>query len=283
MCLTGTFMLVEAGVGWWSQSLALLADAGHMLSDSVALAVALLAQAIARRQRTHANTYGFRRAEVLSAFGNGIALGLTALWILAEAYERFLHPLSPKSGAMLGTAAVGLAVNIASAFILGHGEHGRNLNTRAALMHVVSDAVGSVGALAAGALVGWFGWILADAVVAALVALLILWSGWRLLRETTQVLMEGSPSTVSVGDVEQTIRSVPGVADVHDLHVWSISDAFEVVTAHVVLARGFHGTDVCAAVCQALRRTHGLDHATIQPEPARAPSLVPLGRPSGRT
>ncbi|WP_437875859.1 cation diffusion facilitator family transporter [Sorangium sp. So ce513] len=277
--LTTSFLLVEAAVGWWSKSLALLADAGHMLADAAALGLAIIAQRIAAQARTRARTYGFRRAEVLAAFANGIALGLTAIWIFIEAAHRWREPQAVHAEALTATAAVGLVVNVVSALLLSTGEHGHNINTRAALAHVLSDALGSVGAIVAGVLILAFGWTRADSVISAAIGALVLWGGWRLVRDTSRVLMEGSPIEIDLADVEGTIRSVPGVVDLHDLHVWSISDGFNVLTVHVVLAKGHHGTDVAAAVARRLREQHALDHCTIQPEPLHEERLVTLRRP----
>jgi cobalt-zinc-cadmium efflux system protein len=276
--VTALFMFVEAGMGWWSKSLALLADAGHMLADAAALGLAIVAQRIAVQSRTRARTYGFRRAEVLAAFANGIALGLTSIWIFIEAAQRWQAPPTIDAKAMMATAIIGLFVNIGSAMMLGAGEHGHNVNTRAALAHVLSDALGSVGAIVAGALVLGFGWMRADPLISAVIGVLVLWGGWRLVRDTSRVLMEGSPMEVDIEHIEETIRAVPGVCDFHDLHVWSISDGFDVLTVHVVLSRGFHGTDVVSAVSRSLKEKHGLDHCTIQPEPSREEQLITLGR-----
>ena len=271
-------MVVEAAVGWWSRSLALVADAGHMLADAAALLLAILAQRIALQSRTRAQTYGFRRAEVLAAFANGIALALTAIWIFKEAIERFREPPAINAIAMTATAVVGLLVNLGSAAMLGAGEQGHNANTRAALAHVLSDALGSVGAIAAGVIILTSGWTRADPVISAVIGVLVLWGGWRLVRDTSRVLMEGSPVEIDIAHVEETLRAVPGVVDFHDLHVWSISDGFDVLTVHIVIDKGFHGTDVVAAVSRRLRERHGLDHVTIQPEPSHDDRLLTIGR-----
>ncbi len=180
--------------------------------------------------------------------------------------------------AMTATAAVGLLVNVGSAWMLWAGDHGHNVNTRGALAHVLTDALGSVGAILAGVLMLAFGWYRADPLISAIIGVLVLWGGWRLVRDTSRVLMEGSPVEVDIENLEATIRGVPGVGDLHDLHVWSISTGFNVLTVHVVLKRGFHGTDVVAAVGRAVREKHGIDHCTIQPEPAREEQLITLGR-----
>ncbi len=280
LVMTAAFMFVEAGVGWWSNSLALVADAGHMLADAAALGLAIFAQRIATQSRTRTRTYGYRRAEVLAAFANGIALGLTAIWIFIEAVQRWHNPPQIMGAALTITAVIGLVVNIVAAVLLGLGAHGHNVNTRGAFAHVLTDALGSVGAILAGALVLLFGWNRADPVISAAIGVLVLWSGWRLVLETSRVLMEGSPIEIDLAHIEETLRSVPGVADFHDLHVWSISDGFDVLTVHVVLDQGYHGTDVVAAVTRRLRERHKLDHCTIQPEPRQGEQLVTLRRSS---
>jgi cobalt-zinc-cadmium efflux system protein len=281
--ITAGFMVVEAVVGFLSGSLALLADAGHMLADAAALALAMIAQRIASQQRTRARTYGYRRAEVIAAFANGVALALTAVWIFGEAIQRFQAPRAIDGKAMTATAVAGLVVNLIAAGVLSFGAKGHNLNTRAALAHVLSDALGSVGAIVGGVLVLSYGWTRADPIISAVIALLICWGGVRLVRDTSHVLMEGSPIEVDIAHVEETLLRVPGVVGFHDLHVWSISEGFDVLTVHVVVARGFHGIDVVQAVARELRETHGLEHCTIQPEPFSEPQLVSLRRkPSDR-
>jgi cobalt-zinc-cadmium efflux system protein len=276
--LTAGFMLVEAIMGFWSGSLALLADAGHMLADAAALGIAMIAQRIAAQERTRTRTYGFRRAEVLAAFANGVALALTAVWIFGEAVQRFREPQSVEAGMMTATAAAGLVVNLVAAALLSAGSHGHNVNTRAALAHVLSDALGSVGAILGGVLILTLGWTRADPAISAVIAVLILWGGFRLVRDTSHVLMEGSPIEIDIAHVEETILRVPGVVGFHDLHVWSISEGFDVLTVHVVIAPGHHGIDVVQAVSRRLREVHGLEHTTIQPEPAQRDGLVPLRR-----
>jgi cobalt-zinc-cadmium efflux system protein len=271
-------MLVEAVVGWWSQSLALVADAGHMLADAAALALAIIAQRIATQSRTRSRTYGSRRAEVLAAFANGIALALTAIWVFVEAAERWSSPPPVNAVAVTATAIAGLLVNLGSAAMLSMGSGGQNVNTRAALAHVISDAVGSVGAIIAGVLILTFGWTRADPAISALIAVLVLWGGWRLVRDTSRVLMEGSPTEIDVAHVEETLLHVPGVVAFHDLHIWSISEGFDVLTVHVVIGKGHHGTEVVSAVSRALREKHKLNHCTIQPEPAQEEQLITLRR-----
>jgi cobalt-zinc-cadmium efflux system protein len=238
----------------------------------------MIAQRIAGQTRTRERTYGFRRAEVLAAFANGIALALTSIWIFIEAASRWQAPPEIRAGAVAITAFAGLLVNLGSAAMLSLGRGGHNVNTRAALAHVLSDALGSVGALASAGLILGFGWTRADPMISAIIGALILWGGWRLVRNTSRVLMEGSPVEIDIEHVEETIRAVPGVVDLHDLHVWSISEGFDVLTVHVVIARGHHGTQVAEAVSRRLHEAHGLDHCTIQPEAMQQEQLVTLRR-----
>jgi len=265
-------MVVELGVGLWSGSLALLADAGHMLADAGALVLALVAQHFADLPRTNKSTFGLRRAEVLAAFVNGITLAFVSLLIVKEAIERWMSPVEILGRPMLATAVAGLLVNLLVAFLLMRGQS--NLNVRAALAHVLTDALGSVGAICAALAVLLWGLTRADPVLSALIAVLVAFSGWRVLRETTAILLEGAPPHLDVTAIQSTIAACPGVASVHDLHVWRISDRFDALTAHVTLARGNHGTVVCREVAECLKSQYGLDHVTIQPEAPPPDDLV---------
>ncbi len=278
LLLTVGFMIVEAVAGWVVHSLALLSDAGHMLADSGALALAVMAQRVATRPRTIARTYGYRRAETLAALANGIALGVAAVWVVAEAISRWRAPTSIDALPMLAVAAAGLVVNLSAGWILSRG-HGHNTNTRAALAHVMADALGSVSAIVAALVVLAFGWNRADAVASIVISVLILWGAFRLVTETLRVLMESTPPGVSLEELEKTIRSAPGVADIHDLHAWTISDGFDAVTVHVVLDGSAHGTDVARDVGERIRVAHSVTHVTVQPE---APPLSPVLHPVQR-
>jgi len=272
LVLTAVFMIAEVVAGWLSGSLALLSDAGHMLTDAGALAVALIAQAIAARARSGQRTFGYRRAEILAALGNGVVLGASSVWIVVEAVRRFGAPPEVHGLPMLGVATLGLLVNLTSAAVLRGGAQ-TNANVRAAAAHVAADAAGSVGAIIAGLLVWQFGWDRADPVMSIVISVLILWSAWKLVREAVGVLMEGAPRGVDFERIEKTIMETPGVAAAHDLHVWSISEDFPVVTVHVVLDGQEHGTEVAARVARRIRETHGIEHITVQPEAPAAPLL----------
>ncbi|MEP7053413.1 MAG: cation diffusion facilitator family transporter [Pseudomonadota bacterium] len=272
LAITTTFMGVEIAVGLWSGSLALLADAGHMFADAGSLVLAIVAQHFAGKARTERTTYGFRRAEVLAAFVNGIGLAFVGLLVVKEAVERWLHPINIQGRPMLATAVGGLVVNLLVAAMLMRGQS--NLNIRAALAHVLTDALGSVAAILASLSVLLWGLMRADPILSGLIAILVVYSGWRVLRETTGILLEGAPPHLDVSAIERTIQSCEGVASVHDLHVWRISDSFDTLTAHVTLKRGRHGTDVCRAISDCMKTVYGLDHVTIQPEPPPPDDLV---------
>jgi cobalt-zinc-cadmium efflux system protein len=269
LVLTLATMVVSVAGGVASHSLALLSDAGHMLADAGALALALVAQRVAARPRSWHRTYGSRRAETLAAFVNAIVLCVTALWVVLEAADRWRDPPEIEGRFMLAVAVGGLIANLVAARVLSAG-HGHNANVRAALAHVLADAAGSAAAILAAVCVVFLGWRRADTVVSVGLAALILWSAWKLIARTADVLMEGAPVGLTVADLERTIRETPGVAELHDLHAWTISDGFDVVTVHVVLDGSHHGTEVALAVSERIKARHSIAHVTVQPEP---PSL----------
>lgn len=278
--MTAGFLFVEATVGYLSGSLALLADAGHMLADAAALGLALLAQRFATRPRTSQSTYGLRRAEVLAAFVNGMTLTAVAALIAKEAVERWLEPAPIDAVPVLWTAIAGLFVNLLVAFVLSRS-HGQNANVRAALAHVLSDALGSLAAIVSALCVLWFDALRADPIVSLAIAILIARTSYRLLRETAGILLEGVPGHLDAGAIQCTIAETPGVLGVHDLHVWQISDDFDALSVHIVIERGRHGTDMCRTVAERLAQVHGLTHVTIQPEPAPPDDLVQVRRSEG--
>ena len=273
--VTFGFLVVEALVGWWSGSLALLADAGHMFADAGALGLAFWAQRWAARPRSHRSTYGWRRAEVLAAFVNGILLAVTSLFIILEAVQRFTHPRPIVGGAMLAVAVLGLLVNLGIARLLMGGRE-QSVNVRAAFAHVLMDALGSVGAIGAGIAVIGFGWTRADSIFSVVIAILVALSGWRILKETTAILLEVVPSHLNPAAIEHTILETPGVARCADLHVWAISDDLDVVSAHVVLDPGAHGVEVCDKVACRVRTRHAVALVTVQPLAPAPNSIVPL-------
>jgi cobalt-zinc-cadmium efflux system protein len=273
LVLTLATMVASVAGGLASHSLALLSDAGHMLADAGALALALVAQRVAARPRTSHRTYGSRRAETLAAFVNAIVLCVAAAWVIVEAADRWEDPPEIQGRWMLAVAVGGLVVNLVAARILSAG-HGHNANVRAALAHVLADAAGSAAAIVAAVCVVFLGWRRADTAISVGLALLILWSAWKLITRTADVLMEGAPVGLMVADLERTIRETPGVAELHDLHAWTISEGFDVVTVHVVLDGSRHGTEVAQQVSERIKAEHSITHVTVQPEPPKLRASV---------
>ena len=277
--LTLSFFVVEVVSGLLTHSLALLSDAGHMLTDSGALILALVAQRIAARPRTRVHTFGFRRAEILAALTNAALLIATTAGIVVEAVSRLSEPPRIQAGTMLWVACGGLAINIVAALVLGMGNHDHNTNMRAAFAHVLSDALGSVASIVAALALIYFDFPLADPLASLAIALLIGIGAIKLLKQTSTVLMETAPTGVDLRELESVIRETRGVGDVHDLHAWSISDGFAAVTVHVVLDGSGHGTDVARAVGERIRSQFGITHVTVQPEaPSSSLQLLPVSR-----
>ncbi len=264
--LTGSFMVLEAVGGWISGSLALLADAGHMLTDVGALALSLLAAWIAQRPAGETKTYGYLRWEILAALINGAALFGIAGWVVWEAIQRLQNPGPIRTGIFLTVAAAGLAVNLVSLALLHRSREG-SLNLRGAYLHVMGDALGSVGALGAAGIVWLTGWTAADPLVSIALSLLILVGAWRLLRESTDVLLESVPSHVSLPEVQARISGVPGVAAVHDLHVWTVTSGMVAMSGHAVVP----DLDAHPGVLEGIRAEMaalGIAHVTMQLEVA---------------
>jgi cobalt-zinc-cadmium efflux system protein len=265
LALTASFLIVEIVAGLLSGSLALLSDAGHMLTDAGALGLALWAQALGTRPRSDRKTFGYRRAEILAAAANGIVLGITAMVVIIEAIRRFSAPSHVQGRPMLLVAVIGLAINLVAAWSLSRGG-ASDLNLRAASAHVLADAAGSVAAIVAAVLILAFGWTIADPITSILISGLILVGAWRLLRDAANVLMEGAPAGVDVVALERLARETPGVREVHDVHVWSIVGDAPVITAHVLLAPGAHGVEVARDVVRRIEQAVGRSHVTVQPE-----------------
>jgi cobalt-zinc-cadmium efflux system protein len=277
LLLTGAFAVVEAAGGWLAGSLALLSDAGHMFTDAAALALALLAQWIARRPPSRRASYGYARAEVLAAFVNALALLALVVFIAIEAVRRLLAPQPVVGAAVLTIAFVGLIVNLASAWILTRA--GASLNARSALLHVLSDALGSVAAIIAGAVIVFTEWTPIDPILSLAVSLLILRSTWRLLAQSTGVLMEGVPAHLSYDEIGRALARVPGVAAVHDLHVWHMTSDRAALSAHVLIREAAEWPQTLAAAQRLLAERFGIDHVTLQPDwPAPTPSkrVIPV-------
>ncbi len=266
LVLTAVYMVAEGAGGWWTGSLALLADAGHMLTDVAALALALMAVWFAARPATPHKTFGYYRLEILAAFINGVALVCISLLIFYEAYERWSQPpVIERSELMIAVAAGGLIINLACAWLL-HGDHEEDLNVRGAWLHVLGDALGSVGAIIAGVLMSVKGWYTADPLFSALIAVLIIWSSWKLIREATNVLLEGTPAHINLAAVEDAILDTDGVEDVHDLHIWTITSGREALSAHVIHGQTTSPPELLKALRVKLHERFGVDHLTIQME-----------------
>ena len=263
--LAATYMLAEAVGGWWTGSLALLADAGHMLADVFALGLSLIAARLARRPAGRQQTYGHHRTEVLAALTNGILLVCVALLVITEAFDRIGTSREILGGPMFAIATGGLLVNLAGLWILGAGRR-ENLNVRGAWLHVAADAMGSVGAMTAGVLVWAFGWVWADAAASIAIAVLILYASWSLLREAVGVLMEWAPANVDVAQVEASILQLEDVLAVHDLHVWTISSGRIALSGHVVAARESDRDKLLQSVSDSLHQNFQIEHSTIQIE-----------------
>lgn len=272
--LTLGFALLEGIGGWWAQSLALLGDAGHMVSDATALGLAALAARIARRPPSTRHSYGLGRAEVVAALVNSLFMVAVVTLIGFAAIERLQQPVAVHGGAVIAIALAGLAVNVLVAWVLSRGE--RTLNSRAALLHVLGDALASVAALTAGAVIYFTGWTPIDPLLSLFICALILVSVIRLLREVLHVIMEGVPPYLELRDVGRAMAGVSGVGSVHDLHIWTLSSGNVVLSAHIVIASMTHWDDVLLALRRLLHERYGIDHVTLQPElPAAVRVPVP--------
>lgn len=258
------FAIVEVVAGYWSGSLALLSDAGHMVTDSTALGLAALAALLARRPPSKSHTYGLVRLEILAALVNSLAMLALITFITIEAIDRLTHPQPVMGGAVMVVAFIGLLVNLAVAWLLRHG--GDSINTRAALMHVMGDLLGSVAALIAGTVIWLTGYTPIDPILSLVVCALILFSAWNLLRESLHVLMEGVPAHVSLDNVAHDLAAIPGVRRVHDLHIWTLSSGQIGLTAHLELDSFDDWDRILQASRACLDQRHGIRHVTLQAE-----------------
>jgi cobalt-zinc-cadmium efflux system protein len=264
LCLTLIFAVVELVSGWVFGSLALMSDSGHMFSDATALAIALVASRIALRPPGSKHTYGFARAEVVAAFINGLLLLAIVVTIFVEAVRRLQNP-QPVSGAgVMIVAALGLVVNFGVLYLLGHGE--RNLNTRAATLHVLGDLIGSVAALTAGAVIYVTGWKPIDPLLSIVISVLILVSTVRMLREALHVLMEGVPLEIDLSDVGNALAEIEGVHSVHDLHIWTIASGHIALSAHVDVNQLESWPAMLEKIRSLAWSRFRIDHVTVQPE-----------------
>lgn len=264
--LTFGFMFAEALGGLLTGSLALLADAGHMLTDSISLGLAWYAFHLADRKATKRLTYGFDRVKTLVAYTNGIAIFAVGAWIVVEAFHRINDPSPVLGGPMAVIAVLGLTVNIA-AFLVLHGGDRTSLNMRGAILHVIGDLLGSVAALVAAAVIIFTGWTPIDPILSAFVALLLFRSAWSLVRESGHLLLEGAPESLDRDEIARDLEdSVAGISDIHHMHVWSLDGSKNMATLHVRLADGAEAGKTVAAIKSRLAKKHGIEHATVEPE-----------------
>lgn len=263
--VTVTILVLEAVGGVLTGSVALIADAGHMLTDAGALGIALIAARISSRPRDVRRSFGYGRAEILAALANGLLLGGVSVAICIEAIERIANPQPVSALPMLVIASVGLAANLVSARLLASGARG-NLNVRAALFHVLGDALGSLAAIAAGLSILLWQFDRADGLAALGIAFLLIASAYRLVRDSVDILLEGAPRHLDLKRIAREVRDLPGVRDIHDLHVWAVTEGFLAMSAHVDLASGSDAETVRRAVHRLLHRSYDIRHTTIQTE-----------------
>ncbi len=265
LVVTGLFMVAEVVGGILADSLALLADAGHMFTDAGALGLSLFAMRLAQRPPSPEKTYGYVRLEILAALVNGAALLVISGLICWEAYQRVQQPREVDGPVMLAVASAGLVVNVVGAFLLHRHAHD-NLNVRGAYLHVLGDLLGSVGAIAAGLVILFTGWMPADPLISVFIALLILVSAWQLVREATDVLLEAAPSHIDVEEVLRDLEGIPDLSDVHDLHVWTLTSGFVALSGHGVIDEPRHQRLVLGEIRDRMEG-HGIHHVTFQLEP----------------
>jgi cobalt-zinc-cadmium efflux system protein len=276
--LTTIFMIVEATAGLLTGSLALLADAAHMLTDAGGLALALFAIWVSARPPTPAKTYGYYRAEILAALVNALVLLIVAGAVLIEAYERIWMPRPVLAGPMLIVAAVGLVVNLICAWLLHHGAQA-SLNVRAAYLEVLGDALSSVGTIVAAGVVLVSGWTVADPLVSAAIAIFIVPRTIRLVKQAVNILLEGTPAHLELGEIDTAMRGVRGVRRVHDLHVWTLTSGREAMSAHVVVDDVAESERLLGELHAVLHARFGIDHTTIQIE-TEPPTVLRIKAPS---
>lgn len=267
LSITAGIMVLEFVGGLATNSLALLSDSGHMLSDTAALALSLAAMWFAVRPRSSNRTYGFHRFEILAALLNGVTLFVIAAFIIAEAVKRFGEPPAVASGTMIIIAGVGLLANLASAwFLMRKADVKDNLNVRSAYLHVIGDAIGSVGAIIAGILMSLFSWYIADPIISVIVAVLILRSAWGIIKSTVHILMEGTPANVDAVQVEKTLLHIHGVKEVHDLHIWTITSGLDSLSCHLIVEDSVDCQSVLQEAILQIAAEFQIEHTTIQIE-----------------
>jgi cobalt-zinc-cadmium efflux system protein len=277
LAITFIYMIAEAIGGYFANSLALLSDAGHMFTDVAALALSLLAVRFASRPATPGKTYGFYRLEILAALVNGVTLIVLSLLICYEAYQRLWHPAEVKGWTLILISAGGLIVNIICAYLLAKGQK-ETLNVRGAFLHVLGDLLGSVAAIVAGVLIIWRGWAWADPIFSVVISILIIYSSWRLVADAVNILLEGTPSHINIAAVEQAMRTIAGVREVHDLHIWTITSGRHAVTVHVVVNDAGQSYRILRELRELLAQRFALTHSTIQIEDPTFATMVNFKR-----
>jgi cobalt-zinc-cadmium efflux system protein len=277
LALTAAYTVTEVVGGLAAGSLALLADAAHMLSDNVAIALALVAVWLAAKPATPERTFGYKRAEVLAALANGVLLVALAIWIFVEAAMRLGDPGDPLGGWMLAIALLGLVVNVAAGAVLSRARRD-SLNVEAAFRHVFADLLGSIGVAAAAIVILTTGWAQADPVVSIVIGVLVLASAWSILRDSTAILLESTPRGLDVESLGRRLAGAPGVVEVHDLHVWTITSGFPALSAHVLVRPGEDCHGRRRQLEQLLHDEFGIDHTTLQVDHAADGGLVELAR-----
>ncbi|MBW7475125.1 cation diffusion facilitator family transporter [Paenibacillus oenotherae] len=267
LVITGGIMLLEFFGGLITNSLALLSDSGHMLSDASALLLSLIALSVAARAASPRKTYGYHRFEILAALFNGVTLFVIAGFIIWEAYERLFAPPTVASGSMMLIASIGLLANIVSAWsLMKKGDVKNNVNLRSAYLHIIGDALGSLGAIAAGLVMLIFGWYIADPIISVIVALLILKGAWGVVAHTFHILMEGTPSGINQQQVKKALEDIEDVKNVHDLHIWTITSGLDSLTCHLLVRDESDQSAILQEAIRMLKEKFNIDHVTIQIE-----------------
>lgn len=268
--ITTSIMFLEFFGGLITGSLALLSDSGHMLSDATSLFLSLIAMWFATKAASPNKTYGYYRFEILAALFNGVTLFVIAGFIIWEAIGRFSNPPTVASGSMMLIASVGLLANLISAWsLMSKGDVKGNVNLRSAYLHVIGDALGSVGAIIAGLLMYFFNWYIADPIISVVVALLILKSAWGVIKHAIHILMEGTPITIDQNEVKQVLANIKGVVDVHDLHIWTITSGLDSLSCHIVIQDDADSQNILQQAIQIIEQKYKIEHTTIQVETAR--------------
>jgi len=277
LAITAVYTVVEVVGGIYTGSLAVLADAVHMLSDNLALALALAAAWLATRPATPGRSYGYKRAEVLAALANGVLLVALSIWIFVAAIQRLTDPPDVLGGWMLVIALVGIAVNLAAGAVL-YRSRAASINVEAAFRHVLADLLGSFGVLGAAVVILTTGWLQADPIVSILIGLLVLASAWTILRDSTEILLEATPRGMDATEIGRRLAGAPGVVEVHDLHVWTITSGFTALSAHVLVRPGEDCHGRRRELERLLHHEFGIEHTTLQVDHAADGGLVEIAR-----